>query len=371
MPTNYQICMPNPRNRHFYQRIFLIAVFMPQLQKAWATTLADAVERVIDGVVNIRTKEQISEESQKTILAQPQSGDIFQYLAKNPLAHENFEGRGSGFFFKNRKWIVTNLHVVKDAQNIWVSTNRRKWASLPAQLVAYDERTDLAVLRVKDGDDSKTVLKFGSSENMRLGEQVFAIGNPYGYGHTVTSGILSAKGRSLGTGPYNDFLQTDAAMNPGNSGGPLLNTSGEVIGVNTAIDRSGKGISFAIPAEIAAPIVESIIKNGSFIRPRLGAYVSDVSDTSPTGKTSFGIQINKVVQNSPAHRAGILVGDIILGLNGTPAREIPDLQKFLGKLSPGKKLTLTIFRSPKTTNIDITLGRFDVDSSNGFGAEEF
>ncbi len=330
--------------------------------------LPDVVEKVIDGVVNIRTQEN----GNATPSAGGQPPDpILGFFSKPQGTHSSSIAQGSGFFVHSRKWIVTNYHVVKDAKEIWVSTNRKKWASLPAKLVAFDARSDIAVLKVNISDNTTTVLTFGKSSELRLGDRVFAIGNPFGYGHTVTTGILSAKGRILGAGPFNDFLQTDTAMNPGNSGGPLFNSNGQVVGINTAIAPEGRGISFSIPAEIAAPIVQTIIKNGQFKRPRLGAFVSDIAEGEAENNRHFGIFVNKVLPNSPAQRAGLLAGDIVLGVEEKPAREIRDLQLALGRLAPHKTLSLTIFRGKKTIALKVTLGEFDERAAQSLGGDEY
>ncbi len=352
--------------------LFVVSVAAQTKTLASEPNLPDTVERVLDGVVNIQT----SEDNETLGTLQRNNGaspdGLFGYLNSGAQKSEKARpSHGTGFFFKNRNFVVTNYHVVKDAKFIQVATNRKKWLPANATLYAYDERTDIAILKIRNATDATTTLKFAPSAQARLGDPVFVIGNPRGFGHTVTTGILSAKGRTIGAGPYNDFLQTDAAMNPGNSGGPLFNQRGEVIGICTATAPGTHGISFAIPSEIAEPIVESIIKNGEYYRPQLGAFVSDVTEPGTVKAQHFGIFINKIVPNSPAHRAGLKAGDIILGINGKQVRDIPDLQATLNRARPGTTLSLGIFRTRKTTSVKVVLGHFQKNDSPYLGSDEF
>jgi serine protease Do len=319
---------------------------------AWAATptLADTVEKVLDGVVNIRTRD-------NTIATNaPQTQTLEKYfgflLGPGNNTPQNSQSSGSGFFYKSRKFIVTNWHVVKDSKTITIATSR-KYLPLTARVLGHDERSDLAVLAVDEEATTGPVLRFGSASRVRLGETVFAIGNPFGYGHTVTSGILSAKDRTIGAGPLNDFLQTDAPINPGNSGGPLFDTRGEVIGINTAIAPEARGISFAIPSEIAKPILDELILTGSFRRPWIGAYVSELAEQSSGTTNHFGIYVYKVLEKSPAEKAGILSGDIILGVNSQKIREIVDFQNIMSKTKPGNKLSISIFRNNSAIRLSL------------------
>jgi serine protease Do len=330
-------------------------IFISLPAQAVPQTLADTVERVLDGVVNIRTRDKNSEDNS----TQPRS--IEKYfgfiLGSGNNAAQNSHSSGSGFFYRSRKWVVTNFHVVKDSKDIVIATSR-KHSPIRARILGFDERSDLAVLMVVDDSQTGPILRFGSSSKLRLGDLVFAIGNPFGYGHSVTSGILSAKDRTIGAGPFNDFLQTDAPINPGNSGGPLFNLKGEVVGINTAIAPEARGISFAIPSEAAQTVIDGIIASGSFRRPWIGALASNISEDADGATRNFGVFINKVLEKSPAEAAGLQPGDIILGANGTQVREIADFQAILNKIKPQETVSISIFRNKSTLKLQFKVSEF-------------
>jgi serine protease Do len=299
------------------------------------------VERVVAGVVNIKTHDL----DPRTSATERQLDDYFRFfLAPNAANVELPRSQGSGFFYNSKEFIVTNYHVVREAKDLSVTLSQSA-LSIPARLIGYDAPTDLAILQVKS-QPGATALRFGSSPKLRLGESVFAIGNPFGYGHSVAAGIISAKNRSIGAGPYNDFLQTDTALNPGNSGGPLFNLKGEVVGINTAIARQAVGISFAIPSEIAKPIVEALIQKGRYSRGRLGIFASTISDGS-TQDQAFGVFVEKVVPRSSADRAKLQAGDIILSADGVRTQDLAALRQIISKKEPGNPIVLKLFRKAK------------------------
>jgi len=339
-------------------------------------SIADVVERVLPGVVNIRTRDKV--DSVKTENAgrevpsdrrAPAMSDPFFKLFVSPLEviqKEIPRSRGSGFFYLSSSFVVTNYHVVKDAQSIEVVPAHERWG-LSAKLIGMNKQADIALLKLENPWPRARPLRFASSVKARIGDPVFAIGNPFGYGHTVTSGILSAKGRTIGEGPFDDFLQTDVAINPGNSGGPLFNVRGEVIGINTALLTDARGISFAIPTEVARPILDALRKPVGLSRlVWLGLGLTHVrlksSDADPVG-----LLVTHVVQGSPAQSAGLRVGDVIVSTNNKRVHEIADFRDVMKKLSPGAKVKVSVFREGQTEQLEIMVGRMPQEFIAGRG----
>ena len=329
-------------------------------------SIADVVERVLPGVVNIRTRDNLhgakGEDSAREIQSDKSGAaglDPFFKLFVAPLEvvkQELPRSRGSGFFFQNPSFVVTNFHVVKDAVSIEVVPANQKWG-LRAKLVGFNKQADLALLKLDNPWPRARVLKFGSSSKARIGEGVFAIGNPFGFGHTVTSGLLSAKGRTIGEGPYDDFLQTDAAINPGNSGGPLFNLKGEVIGINTALLSDARGISFAIPTDVARPLLENLRRPAGLAKMSwIGVNLTNMSGETGNSE-SFGIRVQHVVEGSPAEKAGLISGDIFVAANGRRIFDVAAFQNLMASLNPGSKLDLRVFRKEKTDQVELVLGR--------------
>ena len=270
--------------------------------------------------------------------------------------------QGSGFLVSADGYILTNAHVVRGANKLTISlTDGRQ---LPAKLIGVDSSTDIGVIKV-DGEGFDFV-DLGNSDDLEVGEFIIAIGSPFQLQATVTVGVVSATGRqNLSITDFEDFIQTDAAINPGNSGGPLLNLSGEVIGINTAIvSRTGGGhigIGFAIPSNMAKPIMQQIINNGSVVRGYLGVALQpldqDMADAFNLDRPE-GALVAEVVKNSPAEKAGLKQGDIILQYNNTPVKSIGSFRNELSMLQPGTKLTLKVNRSGKTMTLRATLGSY-------------
>jgi serine protease Do len=232
----------------------------------------------------------------------------------------------------------------------------QKWG-LSAKLVGYNQQADLALLKLDNPWSKARVLKFGNSQKSRIGEAVFAIGNPFGFGHTVTSGLLSAKGRTIGEGPFDNFLQTDAAINPGNSGGPLFNVKGEVIGINTALLSDARGISFAIPTDVAKPILDTLRKPAGMAKLSwLGINLANLLPDKVTSET-FGVRIQHVIGESPAQKAGLRQGDILVAANGRRILDVGEFQNLMNSVRPGQVLQLRVFRREQTDQVDLTVGR--------------
>jgi serine protease Do len=273
---------------------------------------------------------------------------------------------GSGFIISADGYILTNNHVVADADEILVRLSDR--SELEAKLVGTDPRSDVALLKV-DGKNLPTV-KIGDSDKLKVGEWVLAIGSPFGFDHSVTSGIVSAKGRSLPNESYVPFIQTDVAINPGNSGGPLFNLEGEVVGINSQIfTRSGgfMGLSFAIPMSVAMDVVEQLKSSGKVSRGWLGVVIQEVNKDLAE---SFGLDkpagalVAQVLEDGPAAKGGIQVGDVILSLDGKPIVMSADLPHLVGALKPDAKATLEIVREGSRKTLKLAVGAMPSDDAD-------
>lgn len=254
---------------------------------------------------------------------------------------------GSGFIISKDGYIVTNDHVVKNADEITVKLNDKR--VFKAKIIGRDPKTDIAVIKI-NGDNLPT-LKLGNSDKLKIGQWAIAVGNPFGLNGTLTMGVISATGRSnLGIETYEDFIQTDASINPGNSGGPLLNIYGEVIGINTAIIATGQGIGFAIPINMAKNIIDQIINKGKIERSWLGIGIQKLTPElaeSMNIKIKTGVLINRVYENSPAEKSGLKEGDVIIECNGKKLEDPSDLQKIVISVPVGSSLELKILREGK------------------------
>ncbi|MDR6233442.1 DegQ family serine endoprotease [Pseudomonas oryzihabitans] len=278
---------------------------------------------------------------------------------------EQAQSLGSGFIISPDGYILTNNHVVADADEILVRLSDR--SEYKAKLVGADPRTDVALLKI----DAKNLptLKIGNSDNLKVGEWVLAIGSPFGFDHSVTAGIVSAKGRSLPNESYVPFIQTDVAINPGNSGGPLFNLKGEVVGINSQIfTRSGgfMGLSFAIPIDVAMNVANQLRTDGKVSRGWLGVVIQEVDKGLAE---SFGLDrpagalVAQVLDNGPAAKGGIKVGDVILSVNGQKIEESADLPHLVGNLKPGAKADMEIIRDGKRQTLNIIVGDMPKDDS--------
>ena len=273
-------------------------------------------------------------------------------------------GQGSGFLISSDGYILTNNHVVGDADRVQVKLQDGR--EYTAKIIGTDPPTDLAVIRIDEKD--LPFLKLGDSNKLEVGDWVLAIGNPFGLSHTLTAGIVSAKGRSgIGLSDYEDFIQTDAAINPGNSGGPLVNLDGEVVGINSAIiSRSGgyMGIGFAIPINLVKHIREQLIEHGQVTRGRIGAYIQqmtqDLAKAFNLDETK-GIVVTQVVEDSPAQKAGLKQGDVIIEMDGKKVDKIANFRNRIALTPPGTKVSLTIVRGGKTKTLDVVIGKLETD----------
>jgi serine protease Do len=281
-------------------------------------------------------------------------------------------GEGSGFIISADGYAVTNNHVVKDADEVVVKTSDGR--EYKADVVGTDGKTDLALLKIKEGSNFAYV-KFADKE-ARVGDWVIAVGNPFGLGGTVTTGIISARGRDIGSGPYDDFIQIDAPINRGNSGGPAFNLAGEVIGVNTAIfspmGGGSVGIGFAIPATIAKDIVANLRDNGKVTRGWLGVQIQPVTDEIAESMglgASKGALASDVTKDSPASKAGIRTGDTVVSVNGTDVMEPKDLARRVAQIKPGEPVQITVVRDGKPTTLSVEIGTMPADVELGAAPE--
>jgi serine protease Do len=289
-------------------------------------------------------------------------GDDFfkKFPKKGPKSDPGLrpQGMGSGVIISPDGVILTNSHVVKDADEITVNLSDKR--SFKAKVIGTDPESDIAVIKIDA--TGLPIAALGDSSKLRVGELVLAVGNPFGLNRTVTSGIVSATGRTnVGIIDYEDFIQTDAAINPGNSGGPLVNINGEVIGINTAIaSRSGgyQGIGFAIPATSAKLIMEDLLKDGKVRRGLLGVNIQDLNDSlaKSFGRTDTnGALVSQVVEGSPAEKAGVKAGDIIVKFNGRNISGAAELKNLVGREKPGSTSTLSVFRDKKPMEFSIKI----------------
>jgi serine protease Do len=276
--------------------------------------------------------------------------DLLEQLKKPRVSR----GEGSGVIISEDGYILTNNHVIAGASVVKVAVGERE--TLEGTVVGADERTDVALIKVA----SKRPLPYaglGSSAALEVGDPVIAIGNPFGLSHTVTTGIVSGKGRAIGAGPYDEFIQTDASINPGNSGGPLFDVAGRVVGINTAI-IGGTGIGFSIPIDLVSGILPDLKRDGRVARGWLGVALANLDDQSAKelGAAAGGVAVSEVYPETPAADAGIQPGDVVLSINGRAVARSEDFIRLVGQLRPGDKVKLDLIRDGKARTSEVKLG---------------
>src|SRR3989339_1812218 len=328
-------------------------------------------------VVNIQTEKTIEGGGRvyRHFFGSPFGGnqDMFEeffgpFLQQQPRNRKE-SSLGSGFIITGDGYIVTNNHVIKDADQIKVILHDNK--EYEATVVGTDPMTDLALIKIEAKD--LMALKFGSSSKAEVGSWVVAIGSPFGLEQTVTAGIVSAKGRIIGSGPYDDFIQTDASINPGNSGGPLFNLKGEVVGINTAIMQGGQGIGFATPIQLAKSVLEQLKDKGKVTRGWLGVYIQKLT---PEAAENLGISgkhgalVSDVTSGGPAEKAGIRSGDVIVGFNGKEIRDEHELPQAVASTKPGKTANVRMLREGKEMPVTVTIAEMTGEPGKPAGGHE-
>ena len=334
-------------------------------------SFADLAEKLMPSVVNISTTQTIVTNINPFPFEFP-PGSPFEDMFKEFSTPQKRKASalGSGFIIDAKGIVVTNNHVIQGAEDIMVTVNGEK--EYEAKIIGADPLSDLAVLEIQSKDKFVPV-KFGDSDKARIGDWVIAIGNPYGFGGTVTAGIISARNRSIGLSRYEDYIQTDASINQGNSGGPLFDMNGDVIGINTAIlGQSGSiGIGFSIPSNSAKKVINQLIEFGETKRGWLGVRIQNVTkeiaDVEKLDKPR-GALVASVAENSPSDKAGIKAGDIILEFNGILIKEMKELPKIVAQTEVGKTVEVKIWRNEKELTKKIKLGR--LETSEDFKTEK-
>jgi serine protease Do len=327
-------------------------------------SFADLAEKLMPTVVNISTAQTVEMSPQDIPQFPPGSPfeEFFKEFFEGQMGPRKMRSLGSGFIIDPKGLIVTNTHVINDADEIEVTLSTGE--KLPAEVVGKDSKTDIALLRVKT---SKVLpaARLGTSSNLRVGDWVLAIGNPFGLGGSVTSGIVSALGRDINAGPYDDFIQTDAAINRGNSGGPLFNMQGEVVGINSAIiSPSGGsiGIGFAVPANTATPIIAQLKEYGETRRGWLGVRIQTVTDEIAEAmglEKAQGALVAGVTEKGPAEAAGMQAGDIIVEFDGKAVKEMRELPRIVADTPISKQVKVVALRKGQRQTFNVKLGRLE------------
>jgi serine protease Do len=334
-------------------------------------SVADVAAPLLDAVVNISTSQTVGGTSDAVPAPKLPEGSPFQHFfdefngdnGSGDNVPHRVQSLGSGFVIDPSGLIVTNNHVIEGADEI--TANFNDGTKLTATLVGHDDKTDLALLKVK-ADKPLTAVKFGDSGRMRVGDWVMAVGNPFGLGGTVTLGIVSARNRDINSGPYDNFIQTDASINRGNSGGPLFDMDGEVIGINTAIispTGGSIGIGFAVPSEIAVGVIDQLRQFGETRRGWLGVRIQQVTEDVAQGLSMAGpprgALVASVDAKGPAAMAGIVAGDVILAFDGEEIDAMHDLPRIVAGKPVGKQVVVHVLRGGTEQDINVTLGRLE------------
>ncbi len=324
-------------------------------------SFSELAEKVRPGVVNIQVVKRVKNMGMgfPNFPGSP-FGDFFGGFPEgNPPGIQKQQGVGSGFVMSRDGYILTNNHVIEGADHIKVKFANGK--EYDGKVVGRDSKTDLAVVKVDGGTDLQP-LALGNSDDLKVGSWVVAVGSPFGLEQTVTAGIVSAKGRVIGSGPYDNFIQTDASINPGNSGGPLINMKGEVIGINTAILASGQGIGFAIPINMAKEIVPQLEAKGHVTRGWLGVSIQRLTPELAKSlglKEKKGALVTEVVKGSPAEKAGIEQGDVIVEFNGKEIGDPAELSRIVASTPVDKTVTIKVSRDGKIMDRQVKLGEME------------
>ena len=351
---------------------FLSVIFLNPLANSSLPDFTSLAEEYSSSVVNVSVvRKQKEKENQSGQMRQSPPGSPFDFFnderfrdffRNQPQKRMPQRTAGSGFIISDDGFIVTNNHVVEEAETIKITLSNDE--VYDAEVIGLDPRMDLALLKINPEEDLPYV-SFGDSENSKVGEWVVAIGNPFGLGGTVTAGIISALGRNIGSGPYDHFIQTDAPINKGNSGGPLFNMNGEVIGVNTMIySQTGGsvGIGFSIPSDLVKPVIDQLKKYGETRRGWLGVMIQNVTEELAKDMDldeAKGALVQQVVKDGPADKAGIEEGDVIIGYNKEEINDMRDLTTKVANTDIGKKIKIKLIRFGKEVELKVKIGRLE------------
>jgi serine protease Do len=339
-------------------------------------SFADLSERLLPSVVNIATTQKVEALENMPQMPDFPPGspfeDFFEEFMDRQRGAPNDapSSLGSGFIIDAEKgYVITNNHVIANSEEIHVILHNDE--SVDAKLIGVDEKTDIAVLQIDPTDRNLKAVDFGDSAVMRIGDWVLAIGNPFGLGGTVTAGIISARSRDIQAGPYDDFIQTDASINRGNSGGPMFNTHGEVIGINTAIyspTGGSVGIGFAIPSNLAKPVIDQLLEFGRTRRGWLGVRIQGVSEEIAESlglSAARGALVASISDGSPAADAGFEAGDIILNFNDRPLEEMKDLPRMVAETPIEKTVKVVLWRDGKEKTVKVKIGELEKAEEEG------
>ncbi len=365
-----------------YRWIAILSILIGFSSTTNARSLPDFVDLVENNraaVVNISTTHKVAANPWENIDIPEHSpfNELFKrFLGEGnvlpPPSPEDSKSLGSGFIVSKDGYLITNHHVIENADEIIVRLSDKR--ELRAEVIGSDKYTDIALLKLDAND--LPVVNIGSSENVKVGAWVLAIGSPFGFDHSVTAGIVSAKGRSLPKANYVPFIQTDVAINPGNSGGPLFDLDGKVIGINSQIySRTGgfMGLSFAIPIEMAMEVVEQIKNNGDVSRGWLGVYIQEITQELAE---SFGLDkpvgalVSQVIDNSPAKKYGIKAGDVIVAFNGKPIMDSANLPPLVGRVPVGSKAKVKILRDGRYKTLDVVIEKLEEEEAGSIIARK-
>jgi len=336
---------------------FVMALLLAATRLAVAAgpeSFAPMIRRVLPAVVNIRITQTVTSPDDPFAFLPRELQR--QFRERFHSRREKTQGAGAGFIIDPSGYIVTNNHVVGNADQITVDLADGR--ELPARIVGTDELTDIAVIRVR-ADGPLPSVGWGESRSVEVGDWVIAAGNPFGLGGSISAGIVSARGRDIGEGPFDDFIQIDAPINPGNSGGPVFNEQGQVIGIDTAIASptgASVGIGFAIPSEIASRIVAELREHGHVERGWLGVSLQDLTE-GENPHSQAGVLVAVVQRNGPAMRGGLRPGDVVTAVDGRPVDSARGLIRQVAQSRPGSAVRLTLRRQGREMELDITVGR--------------
>ncbi|MCI5049850.1 MAG: Do family serine endopeptidase, partial [Rickettsiales bacterium] len=364
--------------------LFTLCIIMPATLSARAPQegFADLVETLSPAVVNISTKQRVIQNKGFGMPKIPEGEgfesfkeffDRFGEEFNLPQSDRDITSLGSGFVIDPKGYIVTNNHVISDGKEIIVTFQDE--SEFKAKVLGRDPKTDLALIKI-EAEKMLPYVSFGNSDNVRAGDWVIAIGNPFGLGGSVSAGIVSARSRNINSGPFDDFIQTDAAINRGNSGGPLFNTQGEVIGVNSAIfspSGGNVGIGFSIPSALAEPVLKQLREHGRTYRGWLGVKIQHVTDELADSlglSEPKGALVLEVTVDSPAEKAGVESGDLIIEFDGRKIKEMRQLPRLVAETEIGKKTKMKVLRKGKEKSLTIKLGEMQEDDDLKIMGEE-